>query len=174
MKKLLALITASIFWFSQANAQFVQVPPFGAGQVPGTVTNDNPCTGCVGEVLTASAALGSVSLTTGTDATVTSRSLTAGDWLVYGYTYFIAGATTTITNLRSSVNTGTAISGAIGSFGAMTLGNLVVGNTYYNVVAVPPQRISLSGSTTYNLIANAAFGTSTLTAGGIIVAVRIR
>lgn len=151
---------------------FIRLP----GQLPGTATNDSANAGNVGERFDATATLGSVSLTSAVDATVTSGiALTAGDWEINGVAYFICGATTTLNYLRASINTGSAIGTTVGLFGSLTLPpSTAPGANYYTSIIVPAVRVSLAAGATYNLIVNAAFGVSTLTAGGSIHALRVR
>jgi hypothetical protein len=133
-----------------------------AGQVPGTATNDNASAGNVGEIITATVAQGSaVTLTTATPANITSVSLTAGDWdcnAVAGRTF---GATTSITILKSSLNTTSATDGSI------ALGTLVQFST---PAAVPvtdttqqigAARFSLNATTSVFLVADDTFTVST-------------
>lgn len=69
MKRFLIGIFATFLFVSSAFAQFVQVPPFGAGQIPGTTTNDNASSGNVGEFLFSSCPGGSPTTVTITIAT---------------------------------------------------------------------------------------------------------
>lgn len=88
MKKLTLSILVFLLSSSLALAQFNNGGGSGsaAGQLPGTVTNDNACVGCVGQYITASVASGSAvsDPTTGTIIDITSIPLTAGDWQCTG------------------------------------------------------------------------------------------
>ncbi len=81
----------------------------GAGQYVGTATNDTATAGNIGQLITATAAPGAVSVSTGVSINVTSVSLTAGDWDCSGTVNFTYGATTSVTNLTggASQTTGT-------------------------------------------------------------------
>lgn len=152
----------------------------GNGGIPvqGTNTNDSATAGDKGEYISASVASGSaVSLTTLTTANVTSISLTAGDWDVSGVVAFQGGATTVVQYIQSGINTTSA------TLPAADTGRLASetqnGGTPFNVVSVltkhlAPTRISVSGTTTVYLIANASFTVSTCSAYGFIGARRAR
>lgn len=57
----------------------------GAVTIQGTITNDNAASGYVGEFISSAVVIGSpVALSNGTPANITTISLTAGDWDVYG------------------------------------------------------------------------------------------
>lgn len=184
MKHIVSLLFS--FWFAiapvLADGSFVAPTAVGTaatGQIPGTPTNDAPAAGKVGEPMDATAALGSVSLTTNTDTTVTAGvALTGGDWEVSGVAYFIASATTTVNILRASINTGTAFDGTVGRFGTITTPPASVpGAGYYTAVVIPTFRVIVSSGaspTTLNMVTNATFGVSTLTVGGSIHARRMR
>lgn len=148
------------------------------GQMPGTATNDNASAGnvreyVVSDVLTAS----SISLTSSTVANVTSISLTAGDWDVWGVVGFTTTATTTVAFLDAGVTTTTGSMPTISTGGYNSFsqpsstvpGNLADPEFTLNVA---PVRLSLSGTTTVFLTARGVFGASTLKAYGSIRARR--
>ncbi len=157
----------------------------GSGTVPaartsghqnGTATNDNAATGEIGEYITASVVQGSAaSVTNGTAANVTSISLTAGDWDVWGIVAYIPGASTNYTLLTASVSTTSATTGVIGQLGRTdaAFGAGAVGGSN-NGISVLPIRISLAGTTTVYLVADAFFTVSTMSAYGQIAARRRR
>lgn len=145
------------------------------GQIPGEPSTGNASAGNVGEVIDGSAALGAVSLTTVTPANVTSISLTAGDWEVYGTIYYSPGASTTITLLQASTNVTTAtIDAAPGNFGQFSGTTFNTGGNVLSVSPGQPKRYSLSTTTTVFLTTNQSFAASTLAAGGKIHAIRTR
>lgn len=141
----------------------------------GTATNDSAATGQVGEFVSNAIGSGSaISLTTSTPANITSISLTAGDWDVWGNIAFSPGATTTVSNLIASIGTTSASVGGFSQaasqlpFPASFVPNLVIS------VLPPAQRLSLSATTTVYLVANSSFATSTLSAYGSLNARRRR
>jgi hypothetical protein len=144
----------------------------------GTATNDAPSAGYIGEVISSTIATGSsVTLTSITGANVTSISLTAGDWDVYGTVAFTVGSTTTVGYLAGGINTASATlpttgTGAFVIPGAGT--NATVDITLDPQASTPYSQISIAGTTTVYLVAQAKFGTSTCKAYGRIYARRAR
>lgn len=143
--------------------------------VAGTTTNDSAGTGIVGEFVSSTVALGSaVSLVTNTAKDVTTISLTAGDWDVSGWVGFIPAGTTSYTQMvvsnSATLNTLDTTPGSVGQLGfpATVNGGVV------NGLLTPPTRVSINSTTTYHLVAQAAFTVSTMTAYGIIRARRVR
>jgi len=154
-----------------------------AGQLLGTNTNDVAATGFVGESVYSGVAAGSaVAQTTSTATTITSISLTAGDWDVSGSIVYLPAASTSITELSSVVSKTT------NSVGSALVGQIVSGesrNTVTSVASVPgsganvsvltmPTRVSLSSTTSMFLVARPVFTVSTMTAHGSISARRVR
>lgn len=143
--------------------------PAQVAGIVGTTTNNNAQAGSVGEYITSSVPSG-VSLTNSTAANITSISLTAGDWDVWGSITF-AGASNVTTNLLSSINTTTATSAAAPFVNTMALA--YPANGAYTLIP-PTQRFSLAVTTTIFLVANQAFSAGTMTGGGYISARRRR
>lgn len=114
----------------------------------------------------------SVALATGTDKVVAAIRLTAGDWDVSALPSHQAANTTTLTTLQSCISPSLAFDftpGVGATFTATfpTSGSI---NTYCHA----PRRVSLSSATTYTLIVNDTFGTSTMKGWGYISARRVR
>jgi hypothetical protein len=145
------------------------ITPAQVAGIVGTTTNNNAQAGSVGEYITSSVPSG-VSLTNSTAANITSISLTAGDWDVWGSITF-TGASSVTTNLLSSINTTTATSAAAPFVNTMALAYPT--NGAYTLIA-PTQRFSLAATTTVFLVANQAFSAGTVTAGGYVSARRRR
>lgn len=145
-------------------------------EVEGTNTNDSAAAGYVGECIESEILSGSaVSLTTGTGANVTSISLTAGDWDVWGSVIFAAASGTTSSVHIAAVNTTSATAPTPPNKGGYT--NLTT--TFTTGVQTSSQsaghrRYSMASTTTVYLIAQASFATSTMTAYGYIGARRVR
>ena len=113
-----------------------------------------------------------MSLTTGVTATVTSISLTAGDWDVTGTVHFVHNAATVGTYYTAGINTATTMPSNPGTNVAIA-GNQ--NSTAVHATLVPQmQRVSLSGSTTVYLVTQAGFTTNTLSAYGFLRARRVR
>lgn len=149
--------------------------------IPGTTTNNNAALGTLGEIVTATVAAGAaVALTTATSANVTSISVTAGDWDIFGQIDFALGATTSITQLNAAISltTGTLSTQPGGSglgTDPATLQNLAATVPAANVFqACGPVRLSVAATTTVYLVANATFTVSTCAAFGTIRARRVR
>jgi hypothetical protein len=140
--------------------------------IKGTATNDNAQAGSIGEVISSSVVQGSaISLTTTIGANVTSISLTAGDWDVWGNVLFIAGGTTVTTYIGHGISTTTATL-PVGGFALSP--SLATGIVTSQGGATPMQRISIAATTTLFLVAQSQFTTSTMSAFGNITARRRR
>lgn len=141
----------------------------------GTTTNDNAATGQTGEFVESTVLVGSsVSVTTATDTNITSISLGAGDWEVWGSIGYTPDTTTLMTTLNASINTVSATQPTAPAGGAFTSNKFTYGAGQPQIISAGRRRISLSGAGTAYLIARAIFTTSTLTAYGYIGARRIR
>lgn len=161
----------------------------GAGALPsmqiknsalaGTTTNDNATAGNMGEFISSSiATASSVALTTNTPVNITSISLTAGDWIVYGQIAFTATSTTHVSQRVGAISTTTgtlptSISDSTQSSTYFSRASEIIG-TNDSCFEISPCRQSLSGTTTIYLVAQATFTTSTLNAYGFIAARRRR
>jgi len=165
---------------SQAVTLTGTITPSQTAGIVGTTTNNNVNAGSVGEVISSSVAVGSaVSLTTATTAvsgkTITSISLTAGDWDVFG---IVGINNTSTTNFTSSAGGISTTNDTLNSLYEETIrfaygaAGLVPNNVFS--FAIPTTRVSIASTTTYYLIGYASFSASTATAFGRITARRIR
>jgi hypothetical protein len=142
--------------------------------IAGTPTNNNANAGSVGEYVSSTVAQGSaVSLTNGTPANVTSISLTAGDWDVWGTVAYSPGGTTVTTNIISGISTTSATLPAVAS-GAYAYIPVTFSTGSAPIIPVGTTRISIASTTTVYLVAQSAFTTSTNAAYGGIYARRRR
>ena len=112
-----------------------------------------------------------VALTTGTAANITSLTLPPGDWDISGKVDFTGGATTTVTYLSSGFSqvsatlpTDYAAQSSVGNLSGTPFANV----NYTQII--PTYRVNISTSTTFYLVAKAAFAVSTCSAFGIIQA----
>lgn len=151
------------------------------GQIVGTTTNDNAAAGAIGELISSNVNGASpVALVTSTAKTITSISLTAGDWDVWATGGFTGAASTTVTQLISSISTTTNTLPTFLNGDGATAAQWYNGNTIFNVTGggaifgVGPIRISLAGTTTYFLVEQASFATSTASGFGSLFARRRR
>jgi hypothetical protein len=145
------------------------------GQLPATATNDNASAGNVGEYIESVVTSGSsVSITTATAKTVTSISLTAGDWDVDALGYFGSTGTTSFTAITVSISgTTNTLDATPGKINTLVMNATTPAGISLSQV-VPPYRLSLSGTTTVYLVVQATFTVSTATGFGIVRARRIR
>jgi hypothetical protein len=141
----------------------------------GDASGGSAAAGVVGEFISSSIGTGSaVPLTTGTLTNVTSISLTAGDWDVWGTVATNPTGTTTTTFFAGAVSTTTAALPAIGSGGSFFSFPFAVAAGQGIVNGIAPTRINVSTTTTVFLVAEAVFAISTLGAYGNIQARRAR
>lgn len=165
--------TLSFYSGGIGSSLMAKMTPASGVQITGTTTNDNAAAGYVGEYVSATAAVGSVSLTTSTPTNITSISLTAGDWDVSGDVAYSAAGTTSVTLFAQGISATSATLGALGTYTQRAFAAQVPG-TNGNILSTSMIRISLAATTTIYLVAQSTFTVSTMTAGGIIRARRVR
>src|ERR1041384_1666174 len=138
----------------------------GGVAIQGTNTNDAAASTYIGEEISATAATNSVALTAATAKTITSISLTAGDWSVSCIAYYRnPGANVEIaTSISATNNTLDITVGRFYDGSATTFGG-------DQSQTVGPYRISLSTTTTIYLVGSSANGCNS---GGWISARRMR
>jgi hypothetical protein len=147
--------------------------PSQTNGIVGTTTNNNANAGSVGEYVTASAA--GVSITTATSKSLTSISLTAGDWDVTGIVYFLPASTTSITELVTAINTtDNTVDATSGKYLDDLRAAYVPGASSVITQALPAVRLSLSATTTVYLVGRAVFTVSTMSSNAFISARRVR
>ena len=152
------------------------------GGIVGTTTNDNAAAGKVGEYVESIVAIASsVSVSTATSKTITSISLTAGDWDVSGEVGPNGASTTTITTITGGISTTLdtlpgppSTSGSYARITATSATSWTIGSNLLPYLDLRPCRLSLSGTTTVYLVGRMDFGTSTASMYGMIRARRIR
>ena len=140
----------------------------GKGHV-GINNGTAPAVGYIGQLIRSNVATPGSSLSTGTPANVTSISLTPGTWLITGtvvFTGVLAG-----TYFIGSTNTTTANIGTAGT--DYILQGYVPTSGLQDGVAVPAKVVTIAATTTYFLVAQAAFTSGTVTAYGYIQGIRI-
>lgn len=142
------------------------------GGIIGTTTNDNASAGFVGEFISSTVTEASpVSLSSTTAANITSISLTAGNWLVFGNVGINFSATWTNATSWCSLTSATTPNAEFRATIAFTTGNTGPGNVRH---VVPMLRVSIAGTTTVYLSAVLVFSTGTAVGYGQIQAIRIR
>ena len=142
----------------------------GGVALEGTATNDSASAGYVGEYTSSNVPFGSpVSITTATNTDITSISLTAGDWDVFGnvtLSYSTAGS------VGKAWTNSTSVTAPDSSM--VTQLNLTLEQLSVFAYPIPTQRYSLSATTTIYLSARAIFTTGTCSGSGSIYARRRR
>jgi len=148
-------------------------PSQTAGLV-GTTTNNNAAAGAVGEFMSSIVSSPGATLTTGAAANVTSLSLTAGDWDVWGEAWVsvgtggssgvIAGLTTTSGVMPAAPLASVSRTSIIATLTSSQLQTLPAGKI----------RLSLAATTSVYLVALASFPSGTTTAFGSLSARRRR
>lgn len=136
------------------------------GHMNGTATNDSAATGEIGEFASAS---GSPALTTNVPINIASISLTAGDWDIYGTGIFNGAGATVTSDIRLGINTVSNTLPSASAFQFFEFRNAAGITDFFYAPTVGPFRVSLSSTTTYYLVAQATFTTSTfaVSTGGI-------
>lgn len=154
---------------------FGTTPTLNQPNVVGTTTNDNAAAGSVGEFVSSTVLVGSaVPLTSTVTANVTSISLTAGDWDVWGnIATAVAGATTTST-FAGAISVVSATFPTIPNGGAAFVTSYASPAGQSNGLPVGRQRISIAATTTVYLVVSSTFAVSTSSAYGFIGARRVR
>lgn len=151
-----------------ATATSITFSPTTSGIV-GTTTNDNAAAGKVGEVISSFVGAPGNSISTSTDTNLTSISLTAGDWDVYGNVSILNAGT--LTKAICWTSTTSASAPAADSYAGLI--STSIGGGGAACINAPHARYSLSGTTTIYLSCNAAFS-STATMCGSLFARRAR
>lgn len=136
------------------------------GGIVGTTTNDNTTAGDVGEEITATGS--AVAITTNTQTNVTSISLTAGDWLVYGSVKSNPAAGTTVTEVAAGISSTSATLPTIYTATGTAAATTATGPS------APCVRISIAGTTTIYLVSRIQYAVSTCTVSGTISGRRVR
>lgn len=147
----------------------------GGAAVQGTSTNDNSASGYVGEYVSSTILVGSaVSLSTGVSKDVTSISLTAGDWDVWGLVIYNPAGTTTTSSINNWISSTSATVPTAPNNGGISFLNIAHTAGQSSGIPIGMQRFSLSTTTTIFLSCQAAFAVSTMSAYGFIGARRVR
>ena len=141
----------------------------------GTPTNNNASAGVVGEYVSSTVLTGSaIALTSTVAADITSISLTAGDWDVWGNIAFFIAATTVNAARYGAINLTSATLPTTPNSGSYFQTPVSITGLATSVNPVGTIRYSLSATTTVYLVVRADFTTSTCSAYGFIGARRRR
>lgn len=145
------------------------------GQLPGETTTGNASAGNVGEYVSSTVLGGSaVPLTSTVPANITSISLTAGDWDVWGSLAMAPAAGTTTSLMAAWISTTSASVPTAPNNGAEISFNLSFPAGVTQLFPVGRMRLSLAATTTVYLSTVTTFAVSTEAAYGFIAARRAR
>ena len=148
------------------------ITPSTTNGIVGTTLGDNAVAGSVGEYVSSTVANGTVSFSNGTPLNVTSISLTAGDWDVWGrLTFGSSSIPSTLNSLSSGVSSVTSSFNEQQARFYTTAAQL----NGYNAEGIPPMtRYNLTTTTTIYLVGNVYFSGGNVNGGGFIGARRRR
>jgi hypothetical protein len=139
----------------------------------GTATNDSASAGYIGEYVSANNTSFTNAGGTGVWTDITSVSLTAGDWDVWGGVQFVLnGATMTYSVAAVSKNSGTTTTDHVDTVNVMQ--NLTPTGPADVCISIPPHRLSLSSTTTVYVKFQAGYSAGTPRARGSVRARRRR
>lgn len=118
-----------------------------AGQLLGTSTNDSAAAGNVGQEI-ATGVVNSSGLTSAAATTITSLTLTPGDWDLFGAAYFSGSGTNIVSDIFLSVST-SSNSIAAGFDGILHHNRVAATSDYQANLTAGPARVSVNTNTTY-------------------------
>lgn len=148
-------------------AVFATSPTVTTPNIVGTATNNDAAAGSVGEEIRS--AVTAQAITTATITNITSISLTAGDWEVFGHVTTAAGAGTLTTTLIIDLNaTSVTFSSHFTQTGQSTGAGGALG------ACTRTTRFSLASTTTIYLVGFVDYSVSTLTVSAELTARRLR
>lgn len=170
------IIVGQTGYFGAAADQILSGDATGHGAVlKGTTTNNNAAAGAIGEYIQSQVTSGAlVNLATGSATTITSITLTAGDWDVSGVVDYRLNAATSLTVLKQGSALATGVFGAQDSSSAFEQVAAVPLATVDMGWVIPTFRYSLSATTVIYLTSQANFTLNTAQAYGTIRARRVR
>lgn len=143
------------------------ISPMSTVGIKGTTTNDSAPAGSWGELGNGNTTL--VSMTNNTAANCTSKSLTAGQWLVWGVVLF--QPTAAPGQIVAGISQTSATLGATGTYQSLATSFTSANN---QELMAPPQPLQLASTTTVYLIGQMQFSSGTATCSGYINAYRMR
>lgn len=167
--------TASTGRFTTLQATNTITPSTTAGIV-GTTLADNATAGSIGEFIQSTIASGAaVSVSSAVATNITSISLTAGDWDVWGVVATLPAGTTTTASSSAAVSTTTAIVPPISATATgVTNFPVAVAGGVVTIMQCGMTRVNVSTTTSVFLVIQTTFAVSTMQAFGSIQARRRR
>lgn len=143
--------------------------------IVGTATNDNAAAGSVGEYISATVLDGAaVPLINSAVKNITSITLTAGDWDVWGSVFFKSSPSTSLTAIAAAISLTSAGFPTAPAGGGYSTFNVTFTVGALHGLQAGQTRISLAATTTIYLVSVAVFGVSTMSGYGFIGARRVR
>jgi len=164
-------------YFAGATTFNAAITPAQVAGIVGTTTNNNSAAGTVGEFVSSVISdASSVSLSTGAVSNITTISLTAGDWDVWGNVVFYGGSTTNVIQFIgwSSNTSATAPNSSLEALLSYPVAGVVPFISGAVGFAVPFRRVSVATTTTVYLSVLSYFTVSTCVGYGGIFARRAR
>lgn len=151
------------------------ITPSTTAGIVGTTLGDNANTGSVGEYLESTVASGSaVSLVSGVIKDVTTLTLTAGDWDVWGNITLSPGATTVETVFQGGVSLVANTQATYPNHGCAFLVYCANATAFPFSSPTGVLRVNVAASQVVHLVVGATFTTSTNAAYGALCARRVR
>lgn len=142
----------------------------------GVTDGSNASSGYIGEIISSTIASPGTTLSGSTALNLTTISLTAGDWDVYGSVYYTgSGTTSTLNWIMGHITT---TSGSIGAGNSAMLIQTLMNNGIWTQTdtggVCGPYRFSLTSTTTIYLVSRAGYSGGTVQTYGQIRARRVR
>jgi hypothetical protein len=143
--------------------------------IPGTTTNDSATAGNIGEYISSTVLSGSaVAATSGVVFNITSISLTAGDWDVWGNVAITPSVGVTTTAIVGSASSTSATHPSFPGGGAFLVKQLAFTSGATQAYPIGMARFSLASTTTVYLVCTLEFSGGSLSGYGFIGARRAR
>lgn len=149
-------------------AVFATSPIITTPNIQGVTNGATTGAGFVGQIIANTPSPTSIS--TATNTNLASISLTAGKWLVWGYTTYAAGASTTISNIVAGLSTTSATLPGIPYYAQS---NATMTTATSSSLNIPIQIINVSATTTVFAVGQVTFASGTCTHTTFLSAVRI-
>ena len=143
--------------------------------ITGTNTNDSAAAGNVGEYIeSVSSGNTAVNGTTNQYKSLTSISLTAGDWDVSALAEYVHNGGSSLTYFGIGIGTadGNSGTGLVTGQNFRTYQNSVTSTTIVPSISIPPYRVSLAGTTTYYLKVFCGYTVATPNVSGYRISAR--
>lgn len=138
----------------------------------GVSSASNACPGCIGEYVEGIVSLATIPGVSGVPTSVSTITLTAGDWDVSALGFFAHQGGSSISNAEISINTTANADGTLGN-NAIRIARTAT-TTDETALAIPTVRVSVSATTPVYLVVDVTFTVATPRFAGNIRARRVR